>query len=249
VRDGGVLLMRFDWRPEAAEALGVFALVFSGCGAIMVQATTGALGHVGVALTFGFVIVVLVYAMGHICGAHYNPAVTVAFAATGHFPWKRVPTYVAAQIAGAALAALVLRYLLGDAADLGATRLAAGVDAGRGFAIEAAATFLLALIIIGVATDRRAAPGAAGLAIGLTVALDALAFGPLTGASMNPARSLGPALVSGALDHLWLYVAAPVAGAAAAMFAYEALRRGRLAIAAKEPLGALGPFDLEGDAS
>jgi len=236
-----------DYRPELAEALGVFTLVFAGCGAIMVQATTGVLGHVGVALTFGFVIVVLIYAMGHICGAHYNPAITFAFAATGHFPWRRVPTYLAAQVMGAVVAAFLLRALLGTAADVGATRLADGLAVWKGFVFEALATFFLALVIIGAATDKRAAPGFAGLAIGLTVGLDALFAGPLTGASMNPARSLGPALASGEFTHLWLYLAAPALGAVAAMATYEYLRRGRLAIEPREPLGALGRFPLEGE--
>lgn len=231
-----------DPRPELAEALGAYFLVLAGCGAIMVNATTGALGHLGVALAFGFAILVLVYALCHICGAHYNPAVTIAFAATGHFPWRRVPTYVAAQVAGATLAALTLMLVLGDVADLGSTTPSPATSVAATFAIEALATFFLALVIIGVATDRRAAPGAAGLAIGLTVGLDALVFGPLTGASMNPARSLGPALISQTWTAQWVYLAAPVAGAVAAMLAYEALRPGRLGIHAKEPLGALGPI-------
>jgi len=232
-----------DLRPELAEALGVFALVFVGCGAIMVDAATGALGHVGVSLAFAFVILVMVYALGHVCGAHFNPAITLAFAATGHFPWRRVPSYLLAQVAGATAAAFALRLALGPGANEGATALAPGVGAAQGFAIEFVATFLLALVIVAVATDRRAAPGVAGLAIGLTVGLDALAFGPLTGASMIPARSLGPALASGGFAGLWIYLLAPTLGALAGMLAYEALRPGRLAIEAKEPLGALGPIE------
>lgn len=238
-------MTRPDYRPELAEALGVFALVFAGAGAIMVNAVTGALGHVGVALTFGFVIVVLIYAMGHICGAHYNPAITLAFAATGHFPWRRVPTYLLAQVVGAVVAAFLLRALLGTTANVGATALAAGFPVWKGFVVEAVATFFLALVIIGSATDTRAAPGFAGLAIGLTVGLDALFAGPLTGASMNPARSLGPALASGVWTDAWLYVAAPIVGALAAMATYEFLRAGRLGIDAKAPLGSLGEFPLE----
>ncbi|HUR68306.1 MAG TPA: aquaporin [Candidatus Thermoplasmatota archaeon] len=238
-------------RPELAEALGAYLLVLAGCGAIMANALTGAVGPVGIALTFGFAILVLVYALGHICGAHYNPAITIAFAVTGHFPWRRVPTYVAAQLAGGTLAALTLRLALGNVASVGATTPNAAVSLPTAFAIEALATFFLALVIIGVATDTRAARGAAGLAIGLTVALDALAFGPLTGASMNPARSLGPALASGTYGALWVYLAAPVVGAILAMAAYEALRPGRLGIEAKEPaLGALGAIPaLEEDPS
>lgn len=145
--------------------------MFAGCGAIMANATTGALGHVGVALTFAFVNCGHHLRLGHICGAHYNPAVPLAFAATGRFPWRRVPTYILAQVAGATLAAFALRVLLGDVANVGATGLAPSVGVMQGFAFEAVASFFLALGIIGVATDRRAAPGVAGLAIGLTVAL------------------------------------------------------------------------------
>lgn len=234
-------------RPEAAEALGAFAIVFAGCGAIMVDATTGALGHVGVALSFALVVTVLVYALGHVSGAHFNPAVSIAFAATGHFPWRRATTYVAAQVAGATLAALALRALLGPVADVGATALAPGLAIWKAFAIEAAATFLLALVIIGVATDKRASAGAAGLAIGLAVGLGALVAGPLTGASMNPARSVGPAVASLSFGDLWLYVAAPVFGAVLGMATYEWLRPGDLAMRAREPLGALGPVPLASD--
>jgi glycerol uptake facilitator-like aquaporin len=147
---------------------------------------------------------------------------------------------VAAQVAGAAGAALLLRALLGTTASVGATTLRMG--AWQGFVVETLATFLLALVIVSVATDKRAAPGAAGLAIGLAVAADALAFGPLTGASMNPARTLGPALASASYASLWLYLTAPVLGAALAMLAYEQLRPSRLGVQAKEPLGALGPI-------
>ena len=230
-------------RPEIAEAIGVFALVFAGVGAIMANATTGALGHVGVALTFAFTILVMIYALGHVSGAHFNPAITIAFAATGHFPWRRVPTYVLAQVAGATLAALALLFLLGDGVRAGVTAPGAGIGTLTAFAFEVIASFFLALVIIGVATDRRAAPGAAGLAIGLTVGLDALFAGPLTGASMNPARSIGPALASGVWSDLWIYLLAPIVGAVLAMGTYEFLRAGRVP-GAGEPLGALGPFKL-----
>ncbi len=230
-----------DYRPEFAEGLGAFFLVLVGCGAIMTNALTGALGGVGIALAFGFVILVLIYGLGHICGAHYNPAITLAFALTGHFPWRRVPSYMLAQTIGATAAAFTLRALLGTVANVGATIPSIGL--WQAFAVEALATFILGLVIIGVATDKRAAPGAAGLAIGLTVGLDALVFGPLTGASMNPARSIGPALASGEFTSLWLYIAAPLIGAAAAMLVYEQLRSGSLGIAAKETaLGATGPI-------
>lgn len=233
---------RLDLRPEAAEAIGVFFLVLAGCGAIMVEAQTGALGGVGVALTFAFVIVVLVYALAPICGAHYNPAITLAFAASGHFPWRRVPSYIVAQLLGAIAAAFVLKGLLGLQANLGATIPAGGISLAQACAVEALATFLLALVIIGVATDRRSSQGAGGLAIGLAVGVGALFAGPLTGGSMNPARSFGPAVVSGNFTALWVYLTAPVLGAVAAMMVYEMLRGAHAPKA--DVLGVTGPLDL-----
>lgn len=209
-------------RSLVAEAIGTFALVFAGCGAIMVDAKTHALGHVGVAFSFGLVIMVMIYAVGHISGAHFNAAVTLAFALARHFPWPRVPLYWAAQLAGATAAALVLRGSLGDIAHVGAT-LPLGSD-GQAFLWEAVLTFFLMLVIMAVATDTRAVGEAAAIAIGGTVGLDAMFGGPVSGASMNPARSLGPALVSGDLHALWLYLVAPVVGAAVGAGAYQLVR-------------------------
>ncbi len=236
-----------DLRPEAAEAIGVFFLVVVGCGAIMVDATGGALGHVGVSLAFAFVILVQVYALGPVCGAHFNPAITLAFAASGHFPWRRVPSYLGAQVIGATVAAFTLKGLLGNVAHVGASAVAPGTTVAHAFLWEAIATFLLALVIIAVATDRRAAPAAAGLAIGLAVGVGALVAGPLTGGSMNPARSLGPALAAGFYDNLWLYVAAPVVGAVSAMLVYQWLRGA--STPRHDVLGATGPVDLHDEAA
>ena len=209
-------------RSLVAEGIGTFALVFAGCGAIMVDATTHSLGHLGVALTFGLVIMVMIYAVGHISGAHFNPAVTFAFALTRHFPWPRVFLYWGAQAAGAIAAALVLRASLGDIADIGAT-LPSGSQA-QSFLWEFVLTFFLMFVIMAVATDTRAVGEAAAIAVGGTVALDALFGGPISGASMNPARSLGPALVSGDLHALWLYLVAPPLGAAVGALSYLFLR-------------------------
>jgi aquaporin NIP len=209
-------------RRALAEALGTFALVFAGCGAIMVDAKTGALGHVGVAISFGLVIMVMIYALGHISGAHFNPAVTFAFALTRHFPWPRVGVYWAAQLAGALAAALVLRGSLGDIAHVGAT-LPSGSD-GQAFLWEGVLTFFLMFVIVAVATDTRAVGEAAAIAIGGTVGLDAMFGGPITGASMNPARSLGPAIAASDYTAIWVYIAAPLLGAAAAAIAYQFLR-------------------------
>ena len=211
-------------RPLLAEAIGTFALVFAGCGAIVVDAKTGELGHLGVALTFGLVIMVMIYAVGHISGAHFNPGVTLAFAVTRHFPWTRTLGYWGAQIAGALAAAALVRGSLGNHAHDGAT-LPSGSQ-GQAFLWELVLTFFLMFVIMAVATDTRAVGEAAAIAVGGTVGLDALFGGPVTGASMNPARSLAPALVSGDLHALWLYLVAPPIGAVLAALTYQYLRSG-----------------------
>lgn len=208
-----------------AEAIGTFALVFAGCGAIMVnQLSGGAVTHVGIGISFGLVVMVMIYATGHVCGAHFNPAVTVAFAAIGRFPWRQVPVYVAGQTAAAVLAAAALSVILGPVASLGAT-VPAGT-AAQSLVLELVLTFFLMFVITSVATDARAAGPMAGLAIGGTVALEAIFAGPISGASMNPARSLGPALMAGELAQVWIYLVAPVTGAVAGALAYRLVRCG-----------------------
>ncbi len=209
-------------RRLAAEAIGTFALVFAGCGAIMVDAETHALGHVGVALVFGLVVAAMIYAVGHVSGAHLNGAVTLAFALTRHFPWSRAGAYWSAQLAGAFAAILLLRASLGDVANLGAT-LPSGSNA-QSFLWETVMTAFLMFVVLAVATDTRAVGEAAALAIGATIALDALFGGPISGASMNPMRSTAPAVVSGELGSLWIYIAAPVLGAALGALAYQFVR-------------------------
>jgi aquaporin NIP len=209
-------------RALVAEAIGTFALVFAGCGAIMVDARTHALGHVGVAITFGLVIMFGIYAVGHISGAHFNPSVTFAFALSRHFPWTRAAGYWGAQLIGAIAAAALLRGSLGNIADVGAT-LPSGSQ-GQSFLWELVLTFFLMFVIMAVATDTRAVGEAAAIAVGGTVGLDAMFGGPISGASMNPARSIGPALVSGNLHALWLYIVAPICGASLAALAYQFVR-------------------------
>ena len=207
----------------AAEAVGTFALVFAGTGAIVIDADTGGVvGHLGVAITFGLMIMVMIYAVGHISGAHFNPAVTLAFAVGRHLPWSRVAQYWAAQLLGGIAASLLLRAMFGDLARLGTT-LPTG-SAGQSFILEAVLTFFLMFVITAVATDTRAVGQAAAIAIGGTVGLEALFAGPISGASMNPARSLAPALVSGTWAHQWIYVAGPVIGALAGVIVYNAIR-------------------------
>jgi MIP family channel proteins len=209
-------------RCLAAEVIGTFALVFAGCGAVMVDAKTGQLGHLGVAISFGLVIMFGIYAVGHISGAHFNPAVTFAFALTRHFPWRRAGLYWAAQLIGALIAAALLRGSLGNIADVGAT-LPSGSQ-GQSFLWEFVLSAFLMFVILAVATDTRAVGEAAAIAIGGTVALDALFGGPISGASMNPARSIGPAFVSGNLHALWLYIVAPILGASIGGLAYQFVR-------------------------
>ena len=209
-------------RPLVAESIGTFALVFAGCGAVMVDAKTHQLGHVGVAISFGLVIMFGIYAVGHISGAHFNPAVTFAFALTRHFPWRRALAYWGAQLLGALLAAALLRGSLGNIADTGAT-VPSGSQ-GQSFLWELVLSAFLMFVILAVATDTRAVGEAAAVAIGGTIALDAMFGGPISGASMNPARSLGPALVSGNLHALWLYIVAPVIGTSVGGLAYQFVR-------------------------
>jgi aquaporin NIP len=211
-------------RRASAEGLAAFALVFAGCGAVVTNAThDGALGTVGVGLVFGLVIMVLIYATGHLSGAHINPAVTVAFTLTRHFPLRDAVAYIAAQLLGATSGALVLLAAWTDKpGHLGATLPT--VSSGRALLYEVVLTALLMFVIIAVATDTRAVGAAAALAIGGTVGLDALFGGPITGASMNPARSFGPALASGTWSDFWIYVVGPVLGAALGAFAYQFVR-------------------------
>jgi MIP family channel proteins len=209
--------------PYLAEMVGAFALVFAGCGAIVVDSVShGQITHVGVAISFGAVIAVMIYAVGHISGAHLNPAVTLAFAATRRFPIRRVPLYWAAQLAGACLAALLLRALFGDVASVGVT-VPHGSSA-QSLVLEGVMTFFLMFVIMAVATDDRAVGEAAALAIGGTILLDAMFGGPISGASMNPARSFGPALASMNFTSYWVYVVGPIVGALLGALTYEAAR-------------------------
>jgi MIP family channel proteins len=207
----------------AAEAIGTFMLVFAGCGAIVISATRdGAIAHEGIAATFGLTIMVGIYAVGHVSGAHFNPGVTLAFAATRHFPLADVAPYWLAQAAGGLIAASLLRALFGNIATSGATLPATGES--DAFILEVVLTFFLMFVIAAVATDERAVGQAAAIAIGATVGLEALFAGPISGASMNPVRSLAPAVVSGELESLWLYLVAPPLGAILGAFAYTFVR-------------------------
>jgi MIP family channel proteins len=224
-------------RRLAAEALGTFCLVFAGTGAIVVDGLAGgALGHVGIAAAFGLVVAVAIFALGHLSGAHLNPAVTLGFAAARHFPAREVAPYCLAQVAGAVLASTALRGLFGAGSGLGATHPAHVGGAGA-LAVEMGLTAVLMIVILAVATDTRAAGSLAALAIGATIGLEALVMGPVTGASMNPARSLAPALAASDWSDLWIYLTGPAAGALVGAAIYGFLRSGNSA--ARERAGAL----------
>jgi aquaporin Z len=199
-------------RALCGEAVGTFILVFAGTGAIVVDSVShGALTHVGVALVFGLVVLALVSTLGDVSGAHLNPAVSAAFALSGRFRWRSVPGYVACQLAGAFAASALVWALFPGHPTLGAT-LPAGSPA-QSFVLEAALTWILMLVILSVSDGARERGTPAAIAIGAVIGLEALLGGPVSGGSMNPARSLAPALVSGMTRDAWIYVAAPLAGA------------------------------------
>ena len=206
-----------------AEAVGTFALVFAGCGAIMVaERFPGSLHPMAVPVVFGLVIMVMIYAVGHISGAHFNPAVTLAFAVAKHFPKNHILLYWAAQCCGAVIAIVLLKCLLPVGEGHGATLPAISPLAAVGF--EVVLTFFLMFVIIAVATDARAVGNLAGAAIGATVMMGAFLGGPVTGGSMNPARSLAPALFQGTISSMWIYLMGPFIGAVLAALLYQYIR-------------------------
>lgn len=210
-------------RPLAAEVFGTFVLVFAGTGAIVVdRASGGAVTHVGIALTFGLVVLALIYAIGDVSGCHLNPAVTLGLFAARRVAGRVVVPYILAQCTGAVLASLVLRLLFPADTTLGATEPAGG--AVQSFVLEFLLSLILMFVILSVSAGADKSGQFAGVAIGSVIALEAMFAGPISGASMNPARSLGPALVSMRLEHLWLYLLAPILGAVAGVAVCRCVR-------------------------
>ena len=217
-----------------AEFLGTFGLIFAGTGAIVAnQVSGGAITHPGIALTFGLVVLAMIYCFGDVSGAHLNPAVTTAFALSRRLPWKDVPGYWMAQLLGAFVASGLMRALFPENATLGAT-LPAGA-ASQSFILEVVLTFFLMLVILNVSTGAKEKGVTAGIAIGAVIALEAMFAGPICGASMNPARSLAPAMVSGHLEHLWVYLVAPMLGACLAIPACIGVREPGCCTACQPP--------------
>lgn len=206
-----------------AEFIGTFAVVFCGTGAIIINDITGGtITHPGIAITFGLVVMTMIYALGDKSGAHFNPAVTIAFAVNKSFPAKQIAPYILSQLTGALLASTVLAVIFPASLSLGAT-LPAGSDL-QSFILEFILTFLLMLVIVAVAKGSKEQGLFAGIAIGSAVGLEAMFAGPISGASMNPARSLAPAIVSGELKQLWIYIIAPVSGALSGILFYKLIK-------------------------
>ena len=221
-----VFLLRKDSfisREYVAEFIGTFVLIFAGTGAVMVnQITRGAVTHLGISFVFGAVVTALIYAIGHISGAHLNPAVTLAFWRGGLFRRRHVLPYIVSQVMGAIAASGLLLLSFGPVANLGAT-LPLNNNWMQSLILETVLTFILMFVVLGAAVDSRSRREFGGLAIGLTVGLEAACMGPITGASMNPARSFGPAFMSGIWQHHWIYWVAPIVGAQLAVWVYRSL--------------------------
>lgn len=210
-------------RAAYAEAFGTFAMVFAGTGAIVVNATHGgSITHIGIALTFGLIVLAMIYAVGDISGAHLNPAVTLGFVVAGQFPLRKLPGYVVAQATGAFTASVLLHQMFPEHTTLGAT-LPTG-SPGQSWLMEFILTLILMTVILGVSTGSKGKGVLAGIAVGAVIGLEAMFAGPVSGASMNPIRSLAPAVVSGRIEYLLVYLTAPVAGAIAGVGVWAVIR-------------------------
>ncbi|MEC3908439.1 aquaporin [Tamlana sp. 2201CG12-4] len=201
-----------------SEAIGTFALIFCGCGAMTInEITNGAISHVGVAATWGLIVMAMIYAFGEISGAHFNPAVTIAFAFAKKFSWQNVPKYILAQAIGGIFAAFLLWFLFPDSQFLGETTPAEGFPSYKAAILEFILTFFLMVVIINVSTGSKEIGTMAAIAVGGVILLEAMFAGPMTKASMNPIRSIAPAIFTGNFQYLWLYITAPILGAITAV--------------------------------
>ena len=206
-----------------SEFIGTFSMIFCGTGAMTINEVTGGdVTHVGIAMTWGLIVMAMIYAFGETSGAHFNPAVSIAFAYAKKFSWREVPKYILAQVLGAFAASLLLWFLFPSSEILGAT--IPTVDVWRAFVLEFLLTFFLMVVIINVSTGSKEIGPVAGIAIGAVVLLEAMFAGPITNASMNPARSIAPAFVSGNLQHLWMYIIAPILGALLAVISCKMVK-------------------------
>ncbi|WP_391593341.1 MIP/aquaporin family protein [Winogradskyella sp.] len=212
-------------KKEISECIGTFAMVFCGCGAMTVnEITGGSITHVGVAITWGLIVMAMIYAFGELSGAHFNPAVTIGFAVAKKFSWKKVPQYIIAQAIGAFIAIALLWVLFPESQSFGHTYPAEGFAPYKAFIFELILTFFLMVVIINVSTGSKEIGTMAAIAVGAVILLEAMFAGPMTKASMNPARSLAPAVISGNLQHLWLYLTAPFIGAILAVISCKLVK-------------------------
>ncbi|XP_072979006.1 aquaporin NIP1-1-like [Typha angustifolia] len=206
-----------------AEIFGTYFVIFAGCASVTINLSKGTITFPGVCIVWGLVVMVMVYSVGHISGGHFNPAVTIAFATCGRFPWKQVPSYIIAQVLGSTLASGTLRLMFGGRHEHFPGTIPTGSDV-QSLVLEFIISFYLMFVISGVATDNRAIGELAGLAVGATILLNVLIAGPISGASMNPARSLGPAIVADRYDAIWVYIVGPICGTVAGAWAYNLIR-------------------------
>lgn len=208
-----------------AEIIGTFGMIFCGTGAMTInEVTSGSISHVGVAITWGLIVMAMIYAFGEISGAHFNPAVSIGFAVAKKFPWKEVPKYFIAQSIGAILASALLYYLFPNSAHLGETTPALGYSPIKAAILEFILTYILMIVIITVSTGSKEIGNIAAIAVGSVILLEAMFAGPITKASMNPIRSIAPALFTGNFQFLWLYILAPVLGAISAILSHRLLK-------------------------
>lgn len=214
-------------RKLLAEIIGTFTMVFCGCGAMTIdEITNGSISHVGVAITWGLIVMSMIYAFGEISGAHFNPAVTLGFATAKKFEWKKVPSYILAQFLGALLAIFILWILFPESKSFGHTYPAEGFAPYKAFILEFFLTFFLMMVTINVSTGSKEIGTMAAIAVGSVILLEAMFAGPMTKASMNPVRSIAPALFSGHLKDLWLYILAPILGSQLAIICHKFMKKG-----------------------